>query len=342
MNFPLRGELLLASLLIFGVARVDANAATPFYEGKAIRIIVGTAPGGGYDTYTRLLARHFGKHIPGAPTVIVDNMPGAGGLLSANHMYRVAKPDGLTIGHFVGGQFLQQLLGRPGIEFDARRFEYIGVPAQDNFVLTVAKTSGIGSMEQWMSAKTPIKFGAIAPGDGTYDIPKVIEATLGVPIQIVSGYKGTAPIRLAFNSGEVAGLSNSWQSLKSTWTKELESGEAVLLAQLTATPHADLPKVPSAMNFAKNDESRRLILAVAQSHGAAVRPYLLPPETPKHLVEILRKGFTEAIRDPELLAEAKKARLEINPGSGEELERNVIELFRLDAPLVTRLKDILK
>jgi tripartite-type tricarboxylate transporter receptor subunit TctC len=329
----------IASLLL---AVPAAYSATPYYEGKTVRIIVGTAPGGGYDTYTRLLARHFSKHIPGTPNVIVDNMPGAGGLLSANHMYRVAKADGLTIGHFVGGQFLQQLLGRPGIEFDARRFEYIGVPAQDNFVLTVAKASGVTSMEQWMSSKTLIKFGAIAPGDGTYDVPKVIEATLGVPIQIVSGYKGTAPIRLAFNSGEVAGLSNSWQSLKSTWTKELESGEAVLLAQLTTKAHADLPKLPLAMSLAKNDEARKLIVAVAQSHGAAVRPYLLPPETPKNLVEILRKSFMEAIRDPELLAEAKKARLEINPGSGEELERNVTELLRLDAPLVTRLKDILK
>ena len=333
-------------LFYFAVAALllspSVHAAAPYYEGKTIRIIVGTAPGGGYDTYTRLLGRHFSKHIPGTPTVIVDNMPGAGGLLSANHMYRVAKPDGLTIGHFVGGQFLQQLLNRPGIEFDARRFEYIGVPAQDNFVLTVAKASGISSMDQWMSSKTPIKFGAIAPGDGTYDIPKVIEATLGVPIQVVTGYKGTAPIRLAFNSGEVAGLSNSWQSLKSTWSKELESGEAVMLAQISAKPHADLPKLPLAMNLAKSDENRKLIVAVAQSHGAAVRPYLLPPETPKNLVEILRKSFLEAIRDPELLAEAKKARLEINPASGEELERNVKDLLLLDKPLVERLKDILK
>src|SRR4029453_9233506 len=173
-------------------------------------------------------------------------MPGGGGFLSANHLFKVAKPDGLTIGHFVGGQFLQQLLGRPGIEFDARRFEYIGVPAPDNFVFFVAKSRGIGSMEQWMSSKTPIKFGAIAPGDGTYDVPKVIEATLGVPIQIVSGYKGTAPIRLAFNSGEVGGLSNSWQSLKSTWSKELETGELTILLQLSAKPPPDLLKVPLA------------------------------------------------------------------------------------------------
>lgn len=338
---PLLGHLsIIVSLL--AMSPPPSHAAAPFYEGKAIRIIVGTAPGGGYDTYTRLVARHFGKHIPGNPIVVVDNMPGAGGLLSANHMFRVAKPDGLTIGHFVGGQFLQQLLGRPGIEFDARRFEYIGVPAQDNFVFTVAKSLGIGTMEQWMSAKAPIKFGAIAPGDGTYDVPRIIEATLGVPIQIVTGYKGTAPIRLAFNSNEVAGLSNSWQSLKSTWTKELENNEVVLLAQMTAKPHADLPKVPLAASFAKNDEARKLISAVAQSHGAAVRPYLLPPGTPKNLVEILRKGFMAAIRDPELLAEASRARLEINPASGEDLERNVKELMMLDKPLVARLRDILK
>src|SRR5581483_7326965 len=205
-----------------------ARGAAPFYEGKTIRVIVGTSPGGGYDTYTRVIARHFARHIPGAPAVIVDNMPGAGGLLSANYLYKVAKPDGLTIGHFVGGQFLQQLLARPGIEFDAQKFEYLGVPAHDDFVFGVARTTGIASVEQWMAAKTPVKFGAISPGDGTYDTAKVVEAALGLPIQIVSGYKGTAPIRLAFNSGEVAGLSNSWQSFRSTWRKELESGEAAI------------------------------------------------------------------------------------------------------------------
>lgn len=319
-----------------------AYGAAPFYEGKAIRVIVGTSPGGGYDTYTRLIARHFSKYIPGNPTIIVDNMPGAGGLVAANHLFKVAKPDGLTIGHFVGGQFLQQLLAKPGIEFDALKFEYIGVPAQDNFVFGVARATGITSMEQWFASKTAVKFGAIATGDGTYDTPKVVEVALGLPIQIVSGYKGTAPIRLAFNSGEVGGLSNSWQSFRSTWRKELETGELMIVLQLSAKPHPDLPKVPLAMNLAKTDESRKLIQAVAQAHGAAVRPYVLPPGTPRDRVEILRKGFMEAVKDPELLNEAGKANLEINPGSGEDLERNVKELLRLEPSLVTRLKDILK
>lgn len=334
-------SLVLLSALIGASGRL-AYSAAPYYEGKAIRIIVGTSPGGGYDTYTRLVARHFSKYIPGNPTIIVDNMPGAGGLVSANHLFKVAKPDGLTMGHFVGGQFLQQLLAKPGIEFDALKFEYIGVPAQDNFVFGVAKTTGITGMEQWLVSKTPVKFGAIAVGDGTYDTAKVAEVALGLPIQVVSGYKGTAPIRLAFNSGEVGGLSNSWQSFRSTWRKELETGEVMIVLQLSAKPHPDLPKVPLAMNLAKTDEARKLIQAVAQAHGAAVRPYVLPPGTPKDRVGILRKAFMEAVKDPELLNEAGKANLEINPGSGEELERNVRELLRLEPTVVARLKEILK
>jgi tripartite-type tricarboxylate transporter receptor subunit TctC len=328
--------------LILHAIGQNASGGAPFYEGKSIRIIVGTAPGGGYDTYTRVIARHFSKFIPGNPTIVVDNMPGAGGLIAANHMFKVAKPDGLTIGHFVGGQFLQQLLARPGIEFDAHKFEYIGVPAQDDFVFGLAKNTGIASVEQWLAAKTMVKFGAIATGDGTYDVPKVAEFALGLPIQIVSGYKGTAPIRLAFESGEVGGLSNSWQSFRSTWRKELDRNDLAIILQISAKPHADLPKVPLAINVAKSDESRKLLQAVAQAHGAAVRPYLMPPGTPKDRVEILRKAFVEVVKDPELLADAAKANLEIKPGSGEELERNVRDLLRLDAALVARLKDILK
>src|SRR4030095_13105707 len=159
-----------------------AHSAESFYEGKTIRIIVGTPPGGGYDTYTRFIARHFSKYIPRKPSIIVDNMPGAGGLVPANHLFKVAKPDGLTIGHFVGGQFLQQLLAKPGIEFDALKFEYVGVPAQDDFVFGVGKTTGVCGVQQWLASKTVVKFGAIAAGDGTYDVPNVAEVVLGLPL----------------------------------------------------------------------------------------------------------------------------------------------------------------
>lgn len=197
-------------------------------------------------------------------------------------------------------------------------------------------------MEQWLGAKAPVKLGAISPGDGTYDTAKILEATLNLPLQIVSGYKGTAPIRLAVNSGEVAGLSNSWQSIESTWRKELENNEVSLIVQLGPKPHPDIAKVPLAASYAKTEEARKLIAAVAQAHGAAVRPYLVPPGTRKEAIDILRRSFNETMKDPELLAEAAKANLEFNPGTGDELEINVRELMKLDPPLVNKLKDILK
>src|SRR6476660_9639187 len=138
---------------------VAPASAQDFYRGKSIRLIVGASAGGGYDTYSRTIARHMGKHIPGNPVFVVENMPGAGFLISANYMYKVAKPDGLTIGHFIGGLFLQELLGKPGIEFNARKFEYIGVPGQDNYMLGVHKSTGITSIEQWLNSKTAVKLG---------------------------------------------------------------------------------------------------------------------------------------------------------------------------------------
>jgi tripartite-type tricarboxylate transporter receptor subunit TctC len=269
-------------------------------------------------------------------------MSGAGSLILANHIYKVAKPDGLTIGHFIGGLFLQQLLGKPGIEFDARRFEYIGVPAQDEFVIGLSKASGITSAEQWMAAKTPIKLGGVASGSGTDDLPNILKATLGLPIQLVSGYKGTADIRLAFNNGEVQGLSNSWQSFRATWRNELATGERMIVLQETLTPHPEFPQVPLALNFAKTEEAKQLIRAVVQIHGPTVRPLVLSPGTPKERVQILRKGLADALKDPELLAEAKKANLELNPLEGAELERRIKEIFALDPSLIEKLKEILK
>jgi tripartite-type tricarboxylate transporter receptor subunit TctC len=201
---------LLVVLLVCCAGQVLAQDS--FYKAKTIKIIVGFSAGGGYDTYARLIARHMTRHIPGNPTIVVDNMPGAGSLISANHLYKAAKPDGLTIGHFIGGLFLQQLLEKPGIEFDARKFEYIGVPAQDNYVTGLSKTSGVTSMQQWLAAKSPLKIGGIAPGTATSDIPRLLVAAIDLPAQVVDGYKGTADVRLAFNSGEVVGVTNAWES----------------------------------------------------------------------------------------------------------------------------------
>ena len=331
----------LLGLLLFSASE-QVFAQANFYEGKTIRFIVGFSAGGGYDAYTRTIARHMGKHVPGNPVFVVDNMPGAGSLISANYSYKVAKPDGLIIGHFIGGLFLQQLLGKPGVEFDSLKFEYIGVPAQDNFILGVAKSTGITAPEKWITSKQVVKFGGVATGSGTDDFPNLLKATISLPIQMVSGYKGTADIRLAFNSGEIAGLSNSWESTKSTWKKELETGDFVPVLQVTNKPHPELPKLPLAVNLAKTDDAKKLIQTVARVHGPSVRPYVVPPGTPKDRVQILRKAFMDTMKDPEFLAEAKKASLDINPDDGAELEQNVKDIFKLDQSLIAKLKEILK
>jgi tripartite-type tricarboxylate transporter receptor subunit TctC len=332
----------LAILLSLFLGLALANAQTPFYQGKTVRIIVGASAGGGYDTYSRTIARHMGKHIPGNPSIVVDNMPGAGFLISANYMYRVAKPDGLTIGHFIGGLFLQQLLGKPGIEFDARKFEYVGVPAQDNYMLGIHKSTGLTSIDQWLSSKTVVKFGGVGVGSATDDIPKILGAAFGLPFQLVSGYKGTADVRLAFNSGEVQGVCNAWESFKSTWRKEMDAGEVVLVLQNTAKPHPEQPKVPLAISYAKTDEGKKLISALVHSVGPTARPYVLSPGTPKARVAVLRKAFLDTMKDPAFLADAKKAKLDINPLDGATLERNVKGVFNLDPKLIPRAKEILK
>src|SRR5919106_1072849 len=163
-------QVLCVVLVVAGFATPGYGAgADEFYRGKSVRIVVGFSAGGGFDTYARAIARHLSKHIPGNPSIVVENMTGAGSLIAANHVYKVAKPDGLTIGHFIGGLFLGQVLGQKGIEFDARKFEFLGAPITDHVVCALTKASGITNVEKWMASKTPVKMGGIAPGTSTPD-----------------------------------------------------------------------------------------------------------------------------------------------------------------------------
>ena len=337
-----RSSFALIISVFFSLQAESALSQENFYKGKTIRLIVGLAPGGGFDAYSRVIARHMGKHIPGNPTTVVDNMPGAASLLAANYVYKAAKPDGLTIGNFIGGLSFQQMLGLPGVEFDAPKFEFLGVPAQDNFMIGVAKSTGITSIDQWKASGTVIKIGGVAPGGGTDDIPKLLKATLGLPLQLVSGYKGTGPVRLAFNAGEVQGACNSWESFKSTWRAEMERGEVVLLVQANLKPHPEVPNVPWAVDLAKTEDAKKMILTSARVNGVLNRFYVLPPGTPKDRVRLMRKAFMDTMKDPEFLTDTQKAKLDLDPIDGAEIEKQVRELFKLEPALVGKMKEILK
>jgi tripartite-type tricarboxylate transporter receptor subunit TctC len=337
----LRSVSLRFALVVLLLCAANATPAQePFYKGKSLRVIVGTSAGGGFDTYTRTIARHLGKHVPGQPTVQVENMPGAGHLIGANHMYKVAKPDGLTIGHFHGGWFLYQLFKRPGIEFDATKFEFIGSPIRESRACAFTKASGITSVERWLASKTPVKLGGIG-GGAPDDMARMLAATTALPIQLVSGYKGTSEIRLAAESGELAGGCWTWDSIRSTWSKAIQSGEAIVVLQALSKPHPDLPNVPLALSLAKSEEARQLIKAGVQDPADFYRPYVAPPRTPKERVETLRQAFDATMKDPEFLADAKKANLDVEPITGQEMERIINGIFKLDPALVAKLKSIL-
>ena len=330
---------LIAGLLCF----LGQNSfAQDFYAGKNIRIIVGFPAGGGFDTYSRVLGRHITKYIPGNPTVSVDNVTGAGSLIAANTVYKSAKPDGLTIGNFIGNLISQQLFGGSGIEFDARKFEWIGVPVKDHVVCALTKASGISSVDAWMAAKSPVKLGGSAPGTTNDDVAKLIKAALGLPIQLVTGYKGTAPIKLAAESGEIDGGCWAWESIKVMWRQGLDAGQVSIVLQAVPKAHPDLPKVPVAIELAKTEEARKLIQAGIHDTAAITRPYALPPGTPKDRVQLLRRAFRETLKDKDFLAEAVKSKLDVDPLSGEEVEKIVAGIFKLDSATVAKMAEILK
>ena len=328
-------------LLMLAYAVSSAGAADQeYYRGKTVRIVVGLSAGGGFDIYARALARHMGNHIAGNPAFVVDNMPGAGSMIAANHVYKSAKPDGLTLGHFVGSLFMQQLLGRPGAEFEATKFEFVGAPIPEKTACALTKASGITSIDRWFAAKTPVKLGATGSGP-IVDVPKILKSAVGLPIQLVLGFKGTADIRLAAESGELAGACWSWDAIKSTWARGLESGEVNIVLQALAKPLADLPKVPLAISYAKSDEARQLIQVGVHDAADIARPFVMPPGTPKERVQIIRQAFLATLKDPAFVAEAEKSKLDIDPVSGEALEKIVAAIYKVNPAMLAKLKEVL-
>jgi tripartite-type tricarboxylate transporter receptor subunit TctC len=332
----------IAAIVGFSIGASAARANShDFYSGKTIRVIVGYAPGGGYDFYARLLARYMGKYISGNPAFIVENMPGAGSLASANYIYKLVKPDGLTLGHFSGSLFPLQAMGQKEIAFNAAKFEHVGGVAKVEIACGFSKSGGIDSVEKWMAQKTAPRMPGTAPGTGGHDTSRLLHATLGLPMQLVLGYKSTGEMRLAMERGEVHGICNGWETFRSLWKKSIESGDMIMVLQALPKPHPDLPKVPLAIDYAKTDEARQLIQLGAHDVSAIARPFVLPPGTPKDRVQIMRKAFTATMSDPAFLADAERANLDISPLAGEELEKTVLGILKTPPALLAKLKQII-
>jgi tripartite-type tricarboxylate transporter receptor subunit TctC len=333
-------------LSIFATASVTSAAfaasVEEFYKGKTITFVVGGSAGGGYDTYTRLIARHLPHYLPGKPAAIVQNMPGAAMLISANYVFNSAPRDGTVIGHWSGPLILQHMMGNPAVQFDGRKFGWVGMPTADSLVCILTERSGIKTADEWHNAKTRVKLGAIGPGTSGTDDTKLLGAAAGFPIQLIEGYKGTADIRVAAETGEVDGTcSFGWQSAKVTWANALKAGQVRVVLQTMLESHPELKGVPLGIDYAKNEEGKKLLQIASELYGKQ-RLYSLPPQVPEPRLRALQKAFMDTMNDPQFRAEAQKAKLEIDAVDGPAVEKMVSGLYAIEPAVISRVKQILE
>lgn len=334
----------LVSILISLSLATPALAASveEFYRGKTIQFVVGGTAGGGYDTYTRLIARHFPQYVPGKPSTVVQNMPGAAMLIAANYTYNSAPRDGTVIGNWSGPLILQHMMGNPAVQFDGRKFGWLGMPTADALVCITTERSGIRTAEDWRKAKTRVKLGAIGPGTSGTDDTKILAAVTDFPLQLIEGYKGTADIRIAAETGEVDGTcAFGWQSAKVTWANALRARQVHVVLQTMLESHPELKGVPLAIDYAKTEEGKKLLRIVSELYGKQ-RLYSLPPQVPEQRVQTLQKAFISTLKDPQFLAEAEKAKLEIDPIDGPGIEKMVKGLYEIEPAIISRVKQILE
>jgi len=323
---------------------IDEKAVAGFYRGKTIRIIVGAAPGGTYDIYSRLLARHMPRYIPGNPTIVVQNRPGAGQLIAANSVYNLEPKDGTVIASFAEGLILQQAMGAPGIQFDAAKYQWIGSAIATAHACVARTDSAVASFRDVVDGK-PLTLGTMAPGGGTYDMPAIMNAALGTQMKLVTGYRGVAEMVLATEGKEVDGYCASWLAILTTGRHlQLLNGGVTrfMIIMGDKTPeHPLLRGVPAAETLAKTDEARQLLRAIHAS-SQITNPYVVHPEVPRDRVEALRKAFWATYTDPEFLADAKKTGgIEFTPSNGERVTQVVQAILSTPPAVLTKMKKIL-
>jgi tripartite-type tricarboxylate transporter receptor subunit TctC len=321
----------IASLALFILCVSTTAQGDEFYKGKTIHFVVGAPAGGGYDTYARAITRHLGKHIPGNPSMVVDNMDGAGSLVAANHVYNRAKPDGLTVGVWISGQIIRQALGDKAPRFDGRKFGWIGAPSKGAPTCAMMGFTGLKTWDDVRNAKRSIKMGGVRAGTAYDDVPTILNNVAGTKFDVISGFPGTAPIRLALQKREVEGACLGWESMRVSNRVMLDAkGDEKMIPFITHKKLEDpeVKDLPLFTDVIKGEDNLATYKTWAASYEFQ-RPFSLPPKAPKERLETLRKAFAATLRDPELLAEAKKMKLDIEPVSGEEVDGYVKQIYSM-------------
>jgi tripartite-type tricarboxylate transporter receptor subunit TctC len=336
---------LLLGLSPHFISNLEAQGES-HYKGKTVKIVVGFTPGGFYDRWARLLARYLPKYIPGSPEMVVQNMPGAGGMISANHIYTVAKPDGLTLGMISYGAYLDQLVGRKEVQYDVRKFLWIGSPEKSEVLMYVRTDTPYQSIEDIRRTPEPPKCGSTGTAGTDYILARLLEDTLGLKINTVLGYPGGSEIDMAVEKGEVQcrGLTAApffGREPFLTWRKK-NFVRVLLYGGLKRDPRIpDTPTIYEIFDKEKTPEEGRRVADVILRGGDFGRPLIAPPGTPQAVVKALREAYAKSLKDENLLADAKKGRMEVEPVSGEELQKLAATIVDQPPAVIARVKKVL-
>jgi tripartite-type tricarboxylate transporter receptor subunit TctC len=333
----------LALVLVYPLS---LHAQTPFYQGKTIRLVAGTPAGSVYDLYARMVAQFMPKHIPGVPNIIVQNMPGVASMVAANYIYGVAKPDGLTIGSIQPALYFDQLVGRKEVQFDWQKFTWIGNTTVSHHLLYMRSDTPYKSIEDIRKASTPPKCGAEGTASSAYYLPKLLEETIGAKFNVVTGYNSGTDVDLAVERGEVQCRAFTIAAFFArepfhTWRKKGFVHVIIQTGKKRDAKLSETPTIHELMERHKTADSSRRLAAVILAANEIGRPIVATPGIPAERVKILREAFIKAVKDPELLDDAKKKRLELDPVSGEELEALGREIVAQPPEVIERMKKLL-
>ena len=327
-----------AILTATGTAPAAAQS-DKFYAGKTVQMIIGFGPGGGYDRWGRTVAQHIGKHLPGNPSVISQNMPGAGSYVAASYIYSVAPKDGTVIAIIARDAALGPLTGAPGARFDPLKLSWLGTPTTETNICISFHTSKVKTVDDLF--KQQLTVGDTGPGTGTRTYPKVLNALLGTKFKIVGGFRSSADVFLAMERGEVEGICESYDSVVNRRPDWVKNKTINILFQGGTEPNPDLKSIPFILNYAKTPEQKLAMRFMYAGQGIG-RPFVAPPGMPPERLKALRDAFNATMKDPEFLADAKKAKLDVEPEDGDRLGALIADIYATPKPIIEQIGPMMK
>lgn len=330
-------KAVLAALLLGLLAGPTPAQAPP--AGKTMQMLIGFGPGGGYDLWARTVARHIGRHLPGNPTVVPQNMPGAGSFVAANHLYNVAARDGTVIGVIARDAALGPLSNAPGVRFDATRFSWLGTPTKETNVCVAMNTAAVKSVQDL--ATRELILGDTGPGTGTRTYPKALAGLLGWKFRLVGGFPASSDVFLAMERGEVEGICESLDSVRNRKGEWITSGRLRLLFQGGVAPNPELTAVPFVLDFARTEEQRQALRFLYAGQGIG-RPFVAPPDLPAERLRLLRDAFDATMKDPAFVADAKRSKLDLDPETGAHLEALVRRIYATPRAVIEQVGALIR